>query len=203
MSDGRYGRFEQSLDRYITGNWGEDAVEPENWFNDDAQEASSGSKSPNSVSETKELLERGTHKGQFMQLEDNCCKCDELVESRQCIVWGYGSHDSDILFIGQAPGQYYNEVTGLPLTGNKAGFAYLRALKEYGLDYEKVFTTNVVKCHPERNRRPNDQEVYRCHDFLMKEIEKVNPKIIVPIGGLANNQFSPGYMNRVVGKSYK
>jgi uracil-DNA glycosylase family 4 len=128
----------------------------------------------------------------FQRFDAQCSACPELVKSRQRIVWGWGKTSSKIMFIGQAPGLYtHSAVTGLPLTGNLSGMKFQEMLKKAGFEYDDVYTTNVVKCHPPGNRPPNNNEITKCQKYLMRELAIVKPKIVVALGRTAMKFFLP------------
>jgi DNA polymerase len=93
------------------------------------------------------------------------------------------------MLIGEAPGYLGCGRTGKPFVGDKSGEVYFRALKESGLEYDKVYTTNIVKCCPLANRTPTKEEIENCRTWLKKEIEIVNPRVIVCLGRTAANWF--------------
>jgi DNA polymerase len=124
----------------------------------------------------------------------SCTKCSELVNSRKLYpygnaTFGYGNLNSKIVFIGEAPGHLGCGRTGKPFMGDRSGDIYFKALKESGLDYEQVYTTNVVKCCPLKNRTPTLKEIEKCRTWLKKEIDIINPKVIICLGRTAANWF--------------
>jgi DNA polymerase len=125
---------------------------------------------------------------------EQCTKCRNLVESRKLYpygkgVIGYGNLDSKLFFCGEAPGHLGCGRTGKPFMGDRSGEMYFKALKESGLEYDQVYTTNIVKCCPLANRTPIKEEIENCRIWLKKEIDIVNPRIIVCLGRTAANWF--------------
>lgn len=113
---------------------------------------------------------------------ENCKKCS-LWKTRKNPVSGEGSLDADILFVGEAPG-YNEDMQGRPFVG-KAGKILDDLLESIGLDRNKVYIANILKCRPPGNRNPLNTEIDSCTEFLDKQIEIIQPKIIVPLGNFA------------------
>ena len=108
-----------------------------------------------------------------------CQKCD-LAHSRKNAVPGAGPINAEIMLIGEGPGFHENE-QGLPFVGASGKFL-TQLLTDGGLPRETVFITNVVKCRPPGNRDPKEQELNACGAFLDKQIEAINPLIIITLG---------------------
>ncbi|MEK6870278.1 MAG: uracil-DNA glycosylase, partial [Thermoproteota archaeon] len=104
-----------------------------------------------------------------------CTKC-ELSKTRTNSVPGKGNFQSDVIFVGEAPGRNEDE-KGEPFVGI-AGQRLTIALEEAGISRDSVYITNVVKCRPPNNRVPTISERNTCHDYLQKEIAIIKPKII-------------------------
>ncbi|MEA1909966.1 MAG: uracil-DNA glycosylase [Patescibacteria group bacterium] len=103
---------------------------------------------------------------------------------------GDGSAESDLVFIGEAPGKKEDEL-GKPFVG-PAGKILQTLLEEIGLSREKVYITNVVKCRPPANRDPSPEEITEHQEFLTKELELIKPKLVILLGRHALNRFLPG-----------
>ena len=119
------------------------------------------------------------------ELEDsikNCEKCN-LCTTRTNIVFGVGNKNADIMFIGEGPGAD-EDTQGLPFVG-KAGQLMDKAFIALGLDREKVYIANIVKCRPPQNRVPLEGEAEACMDYLRNQVHLVKPKIIVFLGSTA------------------
>ena len=112
----------------------------------------------------------------------NCRKCD-LWKTRKNSVVGDGSLDSEILFIGEAPG-YKEDLQGCPFVG-KAGKILDELLESVGLQRDKVYIANILKCRPPDNRNPLKNEIESCSEYLNNQIEIIQPKIILPLGNFA------------------
>ncbi|MDD5732056.1 MAG: uracil-DNA glycosylase [Patescibacteria group bacterium] len=145
-----------------------------------------------------------------------CKKCS-LYATRKLPVVGVGSHDAHIMFIGEAPGAT-EDATGIPFCG-KAGHILDEVIESVGLKREDVYPAksseagakqfggvyicNVLKCRPPGNRDPNPTEKLACVDYLKRQIEIIQPKIICAMGnhaaGFIFEQF--GLSDKLVGIS--
>jgi DNA polymerase len=108
-----------------------------------------------------------------------CTKCD-LHYSRKRGVPGDGPADAEIMFIGEGPGFHENE-QGKPFVG-AAGRFLDELLEQIGIMREQVFIGNVVKCRPPGNRDPQAAELEACSGYLERQIQAINPKVIVTLG---------------------
>jgi uracil-DNA glycosylase len=119
----------------------------------------------------------------------DCPKCD-LQYSRKKAVPGEGPADARIMFIGEGPGFYENE-QGRPFVG-AAGKFFDELLEKVSMKREDVFITNVVKCRPPGNRDPEPDEIENCTgNYLFRQIEAINPKVIVTLGRHSMGLFLP------------
>lgn len=113
----------------------------------------------------------------------HCRKC-ELAKTRNHVIFGEGNTDADILFIGEAPGRD-EDILGRPFVG-KSGQLLDKILEACGFTRnEHVFISNIVKCRPPQNRVPTPYEANICMPWLLKQIELINPKILVLLGATA------------------
>ncbi len=120
-----------------------------------------------------------------------CKKCS-LYKIRNNTVLGEGSLNSEIMFIGEGPGEN-EDLTGRPFVG-KAGELLVKIIENVlKLKREDVYMANIVKCRPPGNRNPNDLEVSACINYLHEQIKIINPKIIVPLGSVALSRLLPRY----------
>lgn len=120
-----------------------------------------------------------------------CRKC-RLCETRKNVVFGVGSREADIMFIGEGPGAD-EDAQGEPFVG-KAGKLMNMAFDMLGVKREEVYIANIVKCRPPNNRNPQDDEAENCLDYLRNQVILVKPKIIVLLGSVA--------LKNVLGKEY-
>lgn len=111
------------------------------------------------------------------------CKRCKLSHGRKNIVFGDGSARARIMFIGEGPGEE-EDLQGLPFVG-AAGQLLNRLLSRLGLRREEVYIANVVKCRPPGNRNPEADETGQCLPFLLKQIEAIQPQVIVTLGKVA------------------
>lgn len=117
-----------------------------------------------------------------------CTKC-ALQHSRKNAVPGSGPVDASIMFIGEGPGFHENE-QGQPFVG-AAGRFLNELLQTVGLRRDQVFITNVVKCRPPSNRDPQADELAACDGYLERQIQAINPKVIVTLGRFSMQKFLP------------
>jgi DNA polymerase len=113
-----------------------------------------------------------------------CKKC-ALWKTRNNPVVGYGSVNANILFIGEAPGRN-EDLKGSPFVG-RAGEILDELLKYINLERVEVYITNILKCRPPNNRNPLKSEIKTCTKYLNKQIEIIQPKIIVTLGNFASS----------------
>jgi DNA polymerase len=110
----------------------------------------------------------------------DCERCPALVESRSQIVNGTGPEDADLLFLGEGPGANEDE-QGEPFVG-RSGTVLDDALRDVGLARADVRITNCVRCRPPENRDPTKEELANCRGYLERELDRVDPEIIVTLG---------------------
>ncbi|MDR2137187.1 MAG: uracil-DNA glycosylase [Synergistaceae bacterium] len=111
-----------------------------------------------------------------------CEKCP-LSQKRTNVVFGQGSVDTPLVFVGEGPGED-EDLQGLAFVG-KAGQLLTRILSAGGISREEVFIANVVKCRPPNNRTPLLEEMMMCGDFLEAQLLLLRPKILVCLGATA------------------
>ena len=121
----------------------------------------------------------------------NCHRCP-LCETRKNAVMGKGNFNADIMFIAEAPGSTEDEM-GVPFVG-PAGQLFDKLLADCGLTRDEIYITNILKCHPPRNRDPLESEKARCFEYLRYETFLLKPKIIVCLGRVAAQRLlAPDY----------
>jgi len=111
------------------------------------------------------------------------CRLCALAETRKKVVFGTGSPDADLVFIGEAPGRD-EDIKGEPFVG-KAGRLLDRMLMAMGLEREQVYIMNTVKCRPPNNRDPKGDEVQACNLWFEQQLELLQPKMICLLGRVA------------------
>lgn len=109
-----------------------------------------------------------------------CTRCPALVDSRSRIVNGAGPDDADVLFVGEGPGAQEDR-TGEPFVG-RSGTVLDDHLRAVGLDRETIRIANCVRCRPPENRDPTKEELANCRGYLEREIDLVDPDVIVTLG---------------------
>ena len=122
---------------------------------------------------------------QSLELEVvNCKKCI-LHQTRTQTVFGVGNKKAQWMFIGEAPG-FDEDRKGEPFVG-RAGQLLTKMLKAIGFERDEVYIANVIKCRPPDNRNPRLDEMVQCLPYLHRQIQLVQPEIIVLLGGVAAN----------------
>jgi uracil-DNA glycosylase len=122
----------------------------------------------------------------------------EVRECRRCPLWvgrtkavaGEGDPDTDVVLVGEGPG-INEDRQGRPFVG-RAGDLLVRWLATLGWRREEVFITNVVKCRPPDNRDPEPAEIAACAPFLTRQLEVLDPSLIVTLGRHSMGRFMPG-----------
>jgi DNA polymerase len=118
------------------------------------------------------------------------CQLCALADTRKNAVPGAGRPDADIMLIGEGPGYHENE-QGLPFVG-AAGKLLDELLAAIGLNREDVYITNVLKCRPPGNRDPQLEEIDACRAYLDRQIELIDPAVIVTLGRFSMARWFPG-----------
>lgn len=112
-----------------------------------------------------------------------CMRCKLCSLGRTQVVFGKGHSKARLMFVGEAPGQEEDE-RGEPFVG-KSGQLLTKIIEAIGLSREQVYIANVIKCRPPANRNPEPDEVATCEPFLFRQIDVIQPKVIVPLGKFA------------------
>jgi uracil-DNA glycosylase len=112
-----------------------------------------------------------------------CTKCPQLASTRHTVVFGSGNADADLMFVGEAPGANEDK-QGLPFVG-QAGRLLDTLLGEIGLERGDVFIANVLKCRPPGNRDPLPQEIDACQDYLFRQLELIEPRVVCTLGNFS------------------
>ncbi len=129
---------------------------------------------------------------QFLQLVRRvkaCQLCPRMMNSARVIGPGCGPLNAPLMFIGEAPGRLGADVSHLPFHGDKAGHNFESLLNQVGLTRYDIFVTNAVLCNPKgdggNNATPNLREQRNCQNHLREQLELLNPRIVVTLGGTA------------------
>ena len=118
-----------------------------------------------------------------------CRKCPHLAEFRHTVVFGVGNPSADLMFVGEAPGAD-EDLRGEPFVG-RAGELLTRIIETMGFKRSDVYIANVLKCRPDMpkgssgNRQPTPEEMQTCLPYLRDQIEIIQPKVMVALGGVA------------------
>lgn len=112
----------------------------------------------------------------------SCTKCG-LHEGRNTVVFGVGNQNADLMFVGEAPGADEDR-QGEPFVG-RAGQLLTKIIEAMQLTRDDVYIANVLKCRPPDNRNPVPDEVETCSPYLIRQIELIQPKVIVALGSFA------------------
>ena len=113
----------------------------------------------------------------------DCTRCPLAYAGRRNIVFGDGDPDARLMFVGEGPGAD-EDTSGIPFVG-KAGQLLNNMIGAMGLKREEVYIANIVKCRPPANRVPEPVEANTCTQFLVKQIDVVQPEVIVALGATA------------------
>jgi len=120
-----------------------------------------------------------------------CEKC-RLAKSRTQVVYGVGNPNADLMFIGAAPGRD-EDLKGEPFVG-RAGQLLTDIIKAMKLTRDDVYIANVIKCRPPDNRNPEPDELDACRPYIQRQVEIIQPKVIVTLGRFA--------LQSLTGKAY-
>lgn len=112
----------------------------------------------------------------------DCQRC-RLAQGRTHLVFGEGSPQARLMFVGEGPGEE-EDLSGRPFVG-PAGQLLNNLLHKLGLSREEVYIANIVKCRPPRNRDPLPDEIATCLPYLAKQIHSIHPRVIVTLGKIA------------------
>jgi uracil-DNA glycosylase len=118
-----------------------------------------------------------------------CVKCSHLAEARQTVVFGVGSIDAELMFVGEAPGAD-EDAQGEPFVG-RAGELLTKIIQTMGFKREEVYIGNILKCRPDTpgqsagNRKPTTEEMKTCIPYLHEQIDLIRPRVLVALGATA------------------
>ena len=118
-----------------------------------------------------------------------CRKCANLASARKNVVFGVGDINAALMFVGEAPGAD-EDIQGEPFVG-AAGQLLTRVIQTMGLSRETVYIANILKCRPDTpgqssgNRKPTPEEMETCIPYLQEQIDLIQPKVLVALGGTA------------------
>ncbi|THB71014.1 MAG: uracil-DNA glycosylase [Gammaproteobacteria bacterium] len=130
-------------------------------------------------SEHEENLQTITSLEQLRAHIPSCVKCS-IAQERTNTVFGVGNPNADLMVVGEAPGKD-EDLQGEPFVG-RAGQLLDKMLAAIGLRRDQAFIANILKCRPTNNRDPQKDEIANCIGYLNKQIELIQPKVILSVG---------------------
>ena len=139
---------------------------------------------PKPISATKSAddSDNATLLGELEAIAIVCEKCN-LSKTRTQVVYGVGNPSADLMFIGEAPG-HDEDLQGKPFVG-RAGQLLTDIIKAMKLTRDDVYIANVIKCRPPENRNPEPDELESCRPYIRRQVEIIQPKVIVTLGRFA------------------
>jgi len=133
---------------------------------------------------------QGMDKAEILRsLAERMADNKDLPLQESNFVFGEGSPDSEVVFVGEAPG-FYEDREKRPFVG-RAGQLLRKLIKELGWKEEDVYITNIVKRRPPDNRDPLPEEIEAYKPYLAEQIRIISPKVVVPLGRFSMNYFLP------------
>jgi len=144
---------------------------------------------PIARSQSRDPIVKATAFADLRQRAMACVKCPHLATSRKNVVFGVGNIDAELMFVGEAPGAD-EDAQGEPFVG-RAGQLLTKIIETMGLSRGSVYIANILKCRPDTpgqptgNRKPVPEEMQTCIPYLHEQIDLIQPKVIVALGGTA------------------
>jgi DNA polymerase len=141
------------------------------------------------IANPQSAVEKGAAFAALRERALACVKCPHLASSRKNVVFGVGSIDAQLMFVGEAPGADEDE-QGEPFVG-KAGQLLTKIIQATGLSRADVYIANILKCRPDTpgqsagNRKPKPEEMATCIPYLHEQIDLIRPRVIVALGATA------------------
>jgi len=161
-------------------------------LNPSASARSSGATAPKSDEGGQPSTLNPSKSAALAQLRERalqCVKCPNLVASRTQVVFGVGNIEAELMFVGEAPGAD-EDAQGEPFVG-LAGQLLTKMIQAMGLTRDRVYIANILKCRPDMpanstgNRKPTPEEMQTCIPYLHAQIDLIQPKVLVALGGTA------------------
>jgi len=134
-----------------------------------------------------DAVERASALRAYAEETASCTRC-ALAQGRTQVVFGSGSPDADLMFVGEAPG-FHEDQQGVPFVG-QAGKLLDKLLAGIELTRADVFVVNVLKCRPPGNRDPLQEEIAACEPHLFRQIELISPTVVATLGNFATKLLS-------------
>lgn len=120
---------------------------------------------------------------ELAKLASTCTRC-RLAGGRTNVVFGMGNPAADLVFVGEGPGEQ-EDLQGLPFVGRSGQLLDRLVLEEMGLSRQDFYIANTVKCRPPGNRDPLADEIEACWPYLEKQLELIDPRVVVTLGNFA------------------
>jgi uracil-DNA glycosylase family 4 len=127
---------------------------------------------------------------QIARAVHDCTRCPLSQQGRSRAVPGEGNPQADIMLVGEGPG-FHEDKQGRPFVGASGKFLE-ELLNDIGYQRQDVFITNVIKCRPPNNRDPQPDELEACKEYLDRQIELIDPKVIITLGRFSMYRYFPG-----------
>ncbi len=128
----------------------------------------------------KTLHEDGSSALEKLEQEAKMCRECELCNTRRNVVFGEGSPQAQLMFIGEAPG-LEEDIQGKPFVG-RAGKLLTKIIEAIGMRRKDIYIANCLKCRPPKNRTPYPSEIVACRNYLIQQITIIKPKVICCLG---------------------
>ncbi|MCP9496152.1 MAG: uracil-DNA glycosylase [Pyrinomonadaceae bacterium MAG19_C2-C3] len=141
-----------------------------------------------------------------------CRRCPAMCARQAVLSDLNGSPSARIMFIAEAPGRCGGDRTRTPLSGDASGANFTRYIRSINLSRDRIFITNTVLCNPRKesgaNRKPSQVEINNCSDFLTRQLDIINPAIVVTLGRVALEalrriQYHPLTLNKDAGQIHE
>jgi len=118
-----------------------------------------------------------------------CRKCPAMCGRTPVLSERNGALDARVMFIGEAPGRQGGDRTRVPFSGDQSGRNFTRYLDSINLSRDRIFITNSALCNPRTttgaNRKPSGAEIANCSDFLRRQLETIDPPMVITLGAVA------------------
>ena len=136
------------------------------------------------------------------EIGPDCSRCKLHGLGRRNVVFGVGNPKARLMFVGEAPG-HDEDIQGVPFVG-RAGQLLTKMIEAMGYSRDDVYIANVIKCRPPENRNPEDDEVDQCEPFLFRQVQAIQPRVIVALGTFAAHALlrSREPISRLRGRSF-
>lgn len=137
-----------------------------------------------------------------LRVEAEACTACRLADTRTNVVFGVGNPAAELLFVGEAPGRN-EDLQGVPFVG-AAGRLLDQLMADVGIDRDRAYIANVLKCRPPGNRDPLADEIEACKGYLRRQLELIDPRVVVTLGNFATKLLlkTESGITKMRGRSY-